>query len=163
MSEDYGIEIDKKGLQSSYGKGEMGHIPVILAKPLTYMNLSGHAVKKLFAYFHIEDPSNVIVIHDDLDLPFGTLRIRAQGGHGGHKGLISIMETMGCKNFVRVRLGIGRPPINQGADSYVLDRFSSEEMMQLQSVLKVASEAVYEIVTSGVQTAMNKYNGKAIN
>jgi len=163
ITEDYGITVSQKGFQSLYGKGYWKNIPVILAKPLTFMNLSGQAVKKLFDYFRIEDPTHLIVIYDDLDLPFGTLRIRKQGGNGGHKGLMSIIGAMGTTNFVRLRLGIGRPPLDRGAEEYVLDRFSPEEMDELDKVLKVASEAVYTIVISGVETAMNRYNGKAIN
>lgn len=163
VAEDYGIDVAQKGFQSIYGKGKLANTPVILAKPLTYMNLSGQATKKLFDYFKLEDSSQLIVIHDDLDLPFGTLRIRTQGGPGGHKGLESVIEQMGTSRFVRVRLGIGRPPVHMGADEYVLDRFSPEEFDRLESILKLASEAVYVTATSGAQTAMNKYNGKAIN
>ncbi|MCX7982758.1 MAG: aminoacyl-tRNA hydrolase [Syntrophales bacterium] len=163
LTEDYGIEITQRGFQSLYGKGKFEDTQVILAKPQTYMNLSGQAVKKLFDYFKLNDSSNLIVIHDDLDLPFGTLRIRARGGHGGHRGLMSVIEHMGTSNFIRLRMGIGRPPVHIAADEYVLDRFSPVELDQLESLLKLASEAVFLTVTSGVETAMNKYNGKAIN
>jgi len=163
IAEDYGISVSHKDFDALYGKGRLIDTSIILAKPLTYMNLSGLAVRRLFEYFQPDNTSDVILIHDDLDLPFGTLRVKAKGGHGGHKGLISVIEALGTQNFVRIRLGIGRPPMEMRAEEYVLDRFSPEEMERLEDVLTVAKEAVFVTVTSGVQAAMNKYNGKAIN
>lgn len=163
ISQDYGITLSQKGFDACYGRGKVGTVPVTLAKPLTFMNLSGRAVAQLLDNAHLADPADLIVIHDDLDLPFGTLRIKAGGGHGGHRGLISIIDKVGSNEFTRIRLGIGRPPAGMTAEDYVLERFLPEETVVLEEVLTTASEAVEVIVSSGAQAAMNKYHGKTIN
>jgi len=141
----------------------MGTETVILAKPLTFMNRSGGAVSRLFEHAKIVDPSDLVVIHDDLDLPFGTIRIKSGGGHGGHRGLESIIMEMGSGDFTRLRLGIGRPPGGMTTEDYVLSPFLPEERVALDKILETAREAVAVVVTTGASTAMNKYHGKAIN
>lgn len=163
LAEDHSVGISLKGFEALYGKGKIMSIPVILAKPQTFMNRSGMAIQKLFDYFKIETPTDAIVIHDDLDLPFGVIRLKSDGGHGGHKGLISTIEHLGSPEFLRVRVGIGKPSVKTQTEGYVLSRYPAEEMKQLPKLVSMTADAIIEILSSGMQTAMNKYNGNTIN
>ncbi|HXF86227.1 MAG TPA: aminoacyl-tRNA hydrolase [Anaerolineales bacterium] len=131
---------------------------LILAKPQTYMNLSGQSVQGLVRFYRIP-LTNLMVFSDDLDLPFGVIRIRASGGPGGQRGMASIIEQLGTKDFARLRLGIGRPPGKMDPAAYVLQDFSKEEMQFLSSILDRAADAALEFVVNGLNAAMNKYNG----
>jgi len=131
---------------------------LILAKPQTYMNLSGQSAQGLIHFYKLK-LSNVLVAHDDLDLPFGTIRMRPGGGPGGQKGLASTIEHLGTEDVPRLRLGIGRPPGRMDAADYVLQNFSKDEMKELSSILDRAADAVLTFVTDGLDKAMNKYNG----
>ena len=131
---------------------------LILAKPQTYMNLSGQSAQGLIHFYKLE-LSNVIIAHDDLDLPFGTIRLRPGGGPGGQKGVASTIEHIGTQVIPRLRLGIGRPPGRMDAAAYVLQDFSRDEMKELSSILDRAADAVLTFVTDGLDKAMNKYNG----
>jgi PTH1 family peptidyl-tRNA hydrolase len=131
---------------------------LILAKPQTFMNLSGQSVQGL-AHFYKVPYTNMIVLSDDLDIPFGTIRIRASGGPGGQRGMASIIEKLGTKEFPRLRLGIGRPPGRMDPAAYVLQSFSKDEMQTLSEVLDHGAEAVLAFVTHGLNKAMNEYNG----
>jgi peptidyl-tRNA hydrolase, PTH1 family len=163
LAEDHSVGISVKGFEALYGKGRIMNIPVLLAKPQTFMNRSGMAIQKLFDYFKIDASMDVIVIHDDLDLPFGIIRLKADGGHGGHKGLLSTIEHLGGPEFLRVRVGIGKPSIKTITEDYVLSRYPAEEMKQLPKLVSMTADAVTEILSSGMQKAMNKYNGNTIN
>lgn len=131
---------------------------IILAKPQTYMNLSGQSVQGLLHFYKIPI-GNLIVAHDDLDIPFGTIRIRPGGGPGGQRGMASAIEQLGTKDFPRLRLGIGRPPGRMEAKDYVLQNFSKEDQKLLPEVLDRACDAALEFVVKGVNAAMNKFNG----
>jgi|SRR5271157_395888 len=131
---------------------------LILAKPQTYMNLSGQSAQGLIHFYKLE-LSNVLIAHDDLDLPFGTIRMRPGGGPGGQKGLASTIEQLGTEDIPRLRLGIGRPPGRMDAADYVLQDFSKAEMKELSSILDRAADSVLAFVTDGLDKAMNKYNG----
>jgi peptidyl-tRNA hydrolase, PTH1 family len=131
---------------------------IILAKPQTYMNLSGQSVSGLLRFYKIPI-EHLLVIHDDLDLPFGTLRIRPSGGSAGQKGLGSTIERLGSQDFARIRVGIGRPPGRMDAADYVLQPFHSSEQQMLDSVLDTASEAAITFVREGLEPAMNRFNG----
>jgi PTH1 family peptidyl-tRNA hydrolase len=131
---------------------------LILAKPQTYMNLSGHSAQGLLNFYKIP-VENMIVAHDDLDLPFGTLRVRPKGGPGGQKGMASTIEQLGTNSFPRLRIGIGRPPGRMDPAAYVLQDFSKEEMKTLSEIIDRAADAALEFVMNGVNAAMNKYNG----
>jgi PTH1 family peptidyl-tRNA hydrolase len=131
---------------------------VILAKPQTYMNLSGQSVQGLLHFYKLP-PENLLVAHDDLDLPFGTLRIRPAGGPGGQRGMASTIEQLGTKEFPRLRLGIGRPPGRMDPKDYVLQDFSKDDIKLLPEVLDRAADAALEFVLKGLNAAMNKYNG----
>ena len=131
---------------------------LILAKPQTYMNLSGQSAQGLIHFYKLE-LSNVIIAHDDLDLPFGTIRLRPGGGPGGQKGVASTIEHIGTQDIPRLRMGIGRPPGRMDAAAYVLQDFSKDEMKEISSILDRAADAVLSFATDGLDKAMNKYNG----
>ena len=156
------VDLKQKSFDALWNRGKIAGINVLLALPQTYMNLSGNAARKLLAYFKM-DISNLIVIHDDLDLPFGTVRLKTGGGNAGHKGLKSIVTCLGSADFMRVRLGIGKPSDKSRIEDYVLEGFGSEEAAMLQQIIQLASEAATEIVLSGMQTAMVKYHTKNIS
>jgi PTH1 family peptidyl-tRNA hydrolase len=134
---------------------------LILAKPQTYMNLSGQAVGSLVRYYKIP-PDRFLVICDDIDLPYGTLRLRPGGGSAGQKGVLSIIESLGTQEFPRLRIGIDRPPGRMEAADYVLQDFNKEEVAFLPAVLDRAVEAVLVFTREGIVTAMNQVNPQGI-
>jgi len=134
---------------------------VILAKPQTFMNLSGQAVLGLLHFYKLP-LTNLLVIHDDIDLPTGALRIRPDGGSAGQKGMESTIERLGTDEFPRLRIGIGRPPGQMLAPDYVLQDFSRAEMMILSQTFDHAVEAVLTYLVEGLEAAMNKYNGSPL-
>lgn len=143
--------------KSVVAKGSYQNQPIILAKPQTYMNLSGGAVCSLLRYYRI--PLNrLLVVFDDVDLPWETMRLRPAGGSGGHKGVQSIIQALGSEDFPRLRLGIGRPPGRRQAAHYVLKDFSPTEEEALAFVLQKAVQAILTFVTQGLETAMNRFN-----
>lgn len=156
----YGIELDRKDFEALWGKGRIEGIPVLLAKPQTFMNLSGIAVQRLAGFFRIE-LSDVMVVHDDLDLPFATIRLKEGGGHGGHRGLMSIVDQFGDAGFTRIRLGIGRPTEQMAPEHYVLQPFPSEEEEKLSEIMERACGAIKVILTEGLQEAMNQYHSRS--
>lgn len=150
------ISIRTKRFKSLYGTGEADAQRVVLAKPMTFMNRSGEAVKKIADFFHL-GREDLIVVHDDLDLPFGRLRFKRRGGDGGHQGIRSIIEWMGDNNFLRLKVGIGRPP--QGVDpaEYVLERFNKIERSLLDQLLSQGAESLKVMLLEGVEKAMNQF------
>ena len=135
-----------------------GDAKVILAKPQTFMNLSGQSVAALVRFYKIP-LEHILIAHDDIDLPIGTLRIRPGGGSGGQKGLASTIERLGTQDFPRLRIGIGRPSGTQEAAGYVLKEFSSGDLKILQQVFPQAVLAVKAFIEVGLDEAMNRYNG----
>lgn len=131
---------------------------IILAKPQTFMNLSGQSVQGLMHFYKLP-LTNLLLAHDDLDLPVGTIRIRPDGGSAGQKGMASTIERLGTDEFARVRLGIGRPPGQMQAPDYVLQDFSSGDMTVISETLNRAVDAALEFVVNGLDAAMNKFNG----
>lgn len=160
---DLQIPVEQKKFTALSGRGKIQDTQVIFVKPQSYMNLSGEAVRRFFDFYKMEKPEDVIVVHDDLDLPFSVIRLKAGGGHGGHKGLLSIIQHLGSPDFLRVRIGIGKPDDKEMTERHVLEPFSREEMKRLTGVVTTACLAVREVVSSGIQTAMNKYNSSTIN
>ena len=140
------------------GSGVLSGCKVILAKPQTFMNLSGQSVASLVKFYKIPH-SQLLVILDDLDLPVGMVRIRPGGGSAGNKGLMSIIQQLGTEEFPRMRLGIGRPPGRKNGADYVLQDFQKGEMDFLKEVLDKASHAAQVFVTQGIDQAMNQFNG----
>jgi len=144
---------------AKWGKGHWEDRKVVLAKPQTFMNLSGDAVRRLMTFFRVETP-NLIIIHDDLDLHLGEMRIREKGGDGGHKGVKSIIDGLGKGDFIRVRMGIGRPDTEEDAKEYVLGGFARQEKSTLGAFIDSGKEAVITILTEGTSVAMNRFNRK---
>lgn len=149
----------KKINQAEVGQTNINTQLVILAKPLTFMNLSGKAVSFLLSYLHLK-PQQLLVIHDDLDLPLATLRFKTKGSAGGHLGLLSIIETCNTDQFNRLRIGIGRPPGKKDPARFVLENFAKNEEEQIKIVIEQASDAVLDFLQKGAAYAMNKYNVK---
>ncbi|MDH3976209.1 MAG: aminoacyl-tRNA hydrolase [Deltaproteobacteria bacterium] len=157
LAKRYDIGIDKVKNKSLTGKGIIAGDQVIIAKPQTFMNLSGEAVKPLFSYIDI-NAEDVIVIHDDLDLDFGRIKIKSGGGHGGHNGIRSIISHLGKKDFIRVRVGIGKPPPRWNVSNYVLSPFAADEREELHHILEKSADAAEAIIADGSLTAMNRFN-----
>lgn len=153
----HGIRIDNNKKKSLTGSGVIAEEKVIMVKPQTFMNLSGEALGPLFSFLDIEF-EDVIVVHDDLDLDFGRIKIKAGGGHGGHNGIRSIISHFGAKDFVRVRVGIGKPPIGWDVSRYVLNPFSPEEKKDLNALIDRAADAVEMVTSAGHLKAMNSFN-----
>ncbi len=165
FARDNKIRFDKKQGRARTGTGEIAGETVILARPQTYMNNSGEAVSRLVKKYKI-DPADLIVIHDDLDLPTGKIRLRQGRGSGGHKGIESIIDHLGGGDFSRVRVGIDRPEISEGSTidkeqaviDYVLSGFTRQEKKIIDGVIPEVSRAILCRVTEGLEAAMNKYN-----
>jgi len=159
------IRFDKKQGQARTGMGIITGHRVVLARPQTFMNASGESVSALVRKLNVK-PSDLIVIHDDLDLPVGKIRLRFGGSSGGHKGIESIIARIGTRDFYRVRVGIGRPDKvadtpaekEEAVVSYVLSDFTGEEKKLIEKALPAISEAVACLLTEGIETAMNKFN-----
>ena len=156
-----GIRFDRKQGLARTGSGEVAGSKIILAKPQTYMNRSGQSMSRLIKRFNI-NLDDLFVIHDDLDLPLGKIRIRRCGGSGGHKGVNSIITELGSQDFPRLRVGIGRPVTSEISEvdiiAYVLSDFTPDEKQVIAQVIPRASEAILCLLTEGVVAAMNKYN-----
>jgi PTH1 family peptidyl-tRNA hydrolase len=150
-----GLKVQSKAIVTS---AEYEGRKLILAKPQTYMNLSGHSAQGLLNFYKLPI-ENMLIAHDDLDLPFGTIRIRPKGGPGGQGGMASTIGQLGTKDFPRLRIGIGRPPGRMDPAAYVLQDFSREELKALSAIIDRAAEAALEFVINGLNAAMNKYNG----
>ncbi|MEV0428022.1 aminoacyl-tRNA hydrolase [Micromonospora sp. NPDC050495] len=140
------------------GRLGFGGPKLVLMKPLTYMNLSGGPVVAL-AQFHKIPPGRVIAVHDELDIPYGQLRVKCGGGEGGHNGLRSMSKSLGTKDYVRVRFGIGRPPGRQDPADFVLSDFSAVERKELEFLVDRAADVVESVVTRGVEPTQNLYHG----
>jgi peptidyl-tRNA hydrolase, PTH1 family len=135
--------------------GRLGHKPVVLAKPRTYMNESGRQVGPL-AKFYSVSPADVIVIHDELDIDFGQIRLKLGGGEGGHNGLRSVANALGTKDFQRVRIGIGRPPGRKDPAEFVLENFSAAERPEVPTLCEMAADACELLIESGLEPAQNQ-------
>lgn len=146
-----------EGFSGVFWKGRFKGETLFMQKPMTYMNLSGKAVAGLMSYHKIT-ASGLLLIYDDLDLPFGRIRIREGGGSGGHKGVESVIAETGSSDFARLRIGIGRPEEHKGID-YVLSGFSEEEKLLLPKIIGKAAEAVRTMLYRGINRAMNEVNG----
>lgn len=150
--------------QSARGEGLMARIDlagarVAVGKPATYMNLSGRFVSGLTRYFKVV-PEDVLAVYDDVDLPLGTLKLARGGGTAGHKGVKSIIEELGTRDFPRLRIGIGKPEGARDVSGYVLGRFSDRELTIVTQVIEDALDAIRTWTESGIETAMNRHNGQ---
>ncbi len=150
------IELNRVQQKAIVGDGRFQDHTLILAKPQTFMNLSGDSVGPLARYYRIP-AQNVLVIYDELDLPLGTIRLRGQGGAGGHNGMRSIIQHLG-DDFPRLRLGIGRPPGRMPPAAYVLQNFDKEEQLLVAEIIEEAAQAVTTFLTDGLDLAMSRHN-----
>jgi peptidyl-tRNA hydrolase, PTH1 family len=138
-------------------EGRLAGRRVVLAEPRTYMNVSGGPVAGLVKYFSVE-PADLVVVHDDLDLGFGVIRLKRGGGEGGHNGLRSISRSLGTKDYLRVRFGIGRPPGRQDPADFVLKRFSGAEAKELELAVDLAADAAEALLAEGLEPAQNRFH-----
>lgn len=153
------ISVRAKRFKSLYGKGSIDSQQVVLVKPITFMNRSGESVKKVTDFFHLS-VEDLVVVHDDLDLPFGTLRFKRRGGDGGHQGVRSIIEVMGENSFLRLKVGIGRPPEGMDPAEYVLEAFDKTGQSRLGQVLSRGAESLRVMLLEGLDKAMNHFQKK---
>lgn len=153
------IPLKRVKFRCQIGEGKLEGTPLIIAKPLTYMNDSGSAVSSLLHYFKVP-LERLLVIHDDLDLPLGVLRLRPGGGSAGQRGVQSIADKLGTSAFPRLRFGIGRPPGRMDPADYVLEKFSASEQELLRMTLEQAAAAARAFIRDGLEKAMNQYNGE---
>lgn len=160
LAEQENIRILEKKHKAVTGKGVIEGCKVILAKPQTYMNLSGESIRELADYYKIDEKSELIVISDDISLPPGQLRIRKKGSAGGHNGLKNIIALLGHDEFQRIRLGVGEKPEGYDLADYVLGHFDAKERKLADEAVSEAADAVRVILTKGVEAAMNRFNGK---
>ena len=159
LSDALNIQVRRLKFKAMLGEGRFGDSKVVLVKPMTFMNESGRAVAPLMHFYKLP-LSNLLVIHDDLDLPLGTLRLRPSGGTSGQRGMASIITQLETRDFPRMRLGIGRPPGQMDPVDYVLKDFLPSEQDLLKIVLQTAVEACQTFITEGLTKTMNKYNGE---
>ncbi len=161
IAEDFNISFDKAKFDSVYGRGWIEKIEVLLAKPMAYMNRSGPPIQKLARYYRIQC-EDVLVIHDDIDLAYGRLKIKEKGGHGGHNGIRSLMDAFGGGDFVRLRIGVGRSNAGAGVTDHVLGRFSPEQLLILDQIITNARDAAVTVLSQGTKVGMNLFNGKVL-
>jgi len=159
LAETHGLRFNRLQHKARVATGNIGDQRVVLAKPLTYMNLSGQAVVPLLHGYKIPQ-SNLLVLYDDLDLPLGTIRIRPNGGSGGHKGMQSIIQQLGSEDFPRLRIGIGRPPSGWDSADYVLSNFTPDEQSLLPGIYDRVIAAVETWIREGITVAMNRFNNQ---
>lgn len=159
LAENWNIQLKKIKFRAVIAESRVREQKVVLAKPLTFMNESGRAVAPLLRYFKVPW-HNLLVIHDDLDLPLGTLRLRPSGHTGGQRGMESISSQLGTNEFPRLRLGISRPPGQMDPKDYVLKNFLPNEEELKKIVIQQAVDAVACFINEGLTAAMNRYNGE---
>ena len=160
IAEKYNISITEKKHKALCGKGVIGGTKVVLAKPQTYMNLSGESIAELLNYYKMDPEEEMIVIYDDISLAPGNLRIRKKGSAGGHNGIKNIIAMTGTQNFLRIKVGVGEKPKGWDLADYVLGHFSKEERALVEDAFEDACEAVEMFLMDDLNGAMNRFNGK---
>jgi peptidyl-tRNA hydrolase, PTH1 family len=163
LAEAFRISIDKNKFDVIYGKGKIKGNDIMLAKPQAFMNRSGSPVRKLAGFYRISC-EEMLIIHDDIDLAFGRIKIKEKGGDGGHKGIRSIIDAFGGGNFTRLRIGIGRSEAGADVVDHVLGRFNPEEKALLDKIIATAMDAALTILCESAKEGMNRFNRlKTIN
>ena len=157
LAERVGVQVCDKKFKARVGRARLEGEDCLLMKPETYMNLSGESVGPALGFFKLST-AQVIVVHDELDLPLGTVRLKKGGGHGGHNGLRSLKQHLPDDGFVRIRIGIGRPPPQWDSADYVLSRFAPEERAAADRALNDAADAVRAVLADGIGKAMGHFN-----
>ncbi|MCH5274635.1 MAG: aminoacyl-tRNA hydrolase [Lachnospiraceae bacterium] len=162
LAEQEQIPVLEKKHRALIGKGYIGGQKVILAKPLTYMNLSGESVRELVDYYKIDEREELIIVSDDISLPPGQLRLRKKGSAGGHNGLKNIIAHLGHEEFMRLKMGVGEKPEGWDLADYVLGHFSREEKKEMEKAAGEAADAIRTLLRDGPAAAMNDFNKKAV-
>lgn len=158
LASDYGADFSKHKFDAVFGECRIGNFRVIIAKPMTFMNLSGKAVSQICSFYKIP-ADRIIVMFDDISLDVGKIRMRRKGSHGGHNGIKDIIELMGTDEIMRIKIGVGaKPHPEYDLKDWVLGRFPKEQQQSLETALSDTVKAVVEIITKGIDSAMNKYN-----
>lgn len=157
LSRKLNINVNKEKFKGIYGDTILNGEKVILLKPQTYMNLSGESIIQ-FKQFYKIPPENIIVIYDDIDVDVGKIKIRKKGGPGSHNGMKSVVKELKSEDFPRIRVGIGKPMFKEMMIGYVLEKLNGNEREILEESTKLAANAIYDIITSGIDKAMNMYN-----
>jgi len=159
IAQDFNLSLNKTKFDTIFGRGFIEDIDVLLVKPMAFMNRSGPPLQKLAHYFRIPG-EDMLVIHDDIDLAFGRLKIKEKGGHGGHNGIRSIMDAFGGGDFVRLRIGVGRSEAEGNVTDHVLGRFSDDKAEMVARVITVARDAAVTVLCEGIKVGMNAFNRK---
>ena len=162
LIDEYQIPSSGAGHKALFGKGMIAGQKVIVAKPMTYMNLSGESVRELVNYYKVDPESELIVVYDDISLAPGQIRIRKKGSAGGHNGIKNIIAHLGTQEFPRIKIGVGAKPENGDLVKHVLGRFSKEDDAKIRDVFALAEEGLLAILQEDVKTAMNAVNGKKV-
>ncbi len=160
IAEQCGVRVNNRHCRAQTARTRLAGHEVVLAKPETYMNLSGSSVTELVREYQVQPEQDLVLLYDELDLPFGTLRVRPRGRSAGHNGVESVIATLGTQEITRIRMGVGPDhPVGDGA-RYVLSQFKKPQLAVVDEVLDQAAEAVKVILADGVQAAMNRFNRK---
>ena len=159
IARDFNIALNKTKFDAIFGRGLIEDVDVLLVKPMAFMNRSGPPLQKLAHYFRISG-EDMLVIHDDIDLAFGRLKIKEKGGHGGHNGIRSIMDAFDGGEFMRLRIGVGRSEAGENVTGHVLGRFSADKAEMVTRVVAVARDAVVTLLCEGIKVGMNAFNRK---
>ena len=157
LAEAFGIVLQERKFRASWGTGNVKGQKLLLLKPLSFMNRSGEPVGEIARYFSYS-PGRILVVHDDLDLPLGRIRLAQRGGPGGHRGLVSIIEHLGGQDFPRLKLGIGRPAHGEPVEAYVLDAPYPGDRETFHKMVVRGAEVVRTVLSEGLVTAMNRFN-----
>lgn len=160
LADKAGTTVTERKHKALYGKGFLGGQKVILAKPQTYMNLSGESIREIADFYKIE-AENIIILCDDINLPEGRLRIRLKGSAGGHNGLKNIISHLGTQEFPRIRIGVGEKPRGMDLADYVLGRFPKEQQALMEEAYREAADAACMMIEEGADAAMNHYNRRS--
>ena len=161
LSSEYAIPLGRRKFDAFYGRGSVRGVEVILIKPQSYMNRSGVPIRRLIEYFGISH-RNMLVVHDDIDLVYGRIKIKVKGGHAGHNGVRSIIDTLGDENFTRLRVGIGRSESESNVTGHVLGRFRPDEKKILEQIVARSRDAAVTILCEGTKEGMNRFNERTI-
>jgi PTH1 family peptidyl-tRNA hydrolase len=161
LADDFGISFGREKFNAVFGRGRVEGFDVVLAKPMAFMNLSGPPVRAVAEFFRISLQA-VVIVHDDIDLDYGRLKIKVKGGHGGHNGIRSLINAFSGGDFTRLRVGIGRSGAGAQVADYVLDQFTREEAAELPHLISRARDAVVTILCKGTKVGMNQFNMKPV-
>jgi peptidyl-tRNA hydrolase, PTH1 family len=160
IAENCGIQVDNRHCKALTGRARIGNEEILLAKPETYMNLSGMSVLELSRKYEIDPAKDLVVIYDELDLPLGMIRVRARGSSAGHNGMQSIINAMQTEEIARIRIGVAPEDPGKGGAKYILAPFRKSQLAAVDEALDLAAKAVNVILSDGIATAMNRFNRK---